>query len=364
MQSASEQRLDVQAMTGNDAKSAVASELSAMFANSVLPWIRSFYLHQEKPLEQLCAEYCAMRGLPAHEWPSVHIPASFVIDNDPRHAAMRQYIALPRVNMVEKQQQWLGRCRDEQQAHDAMHGEPSQPVPQRPHVFAYQQQSEAYNLQHCDIALDRVTEASPAEFQRAKRRRDQQRSDQAVLNRFAAEHGGVDLYQVHVWVHARTDSRYLCVRPEQWAVHPANTPEMNSPAEHMVKTLKEYVHGQMTDAHCNLAVLKRGCEYQQWIQDAVQQRGNGDTGRWQIMRSVEKLSCIHRILSAPTDAEIEVQFIFNRWAPHEHPDQVAANPAQNCDHGRGGHPLFDARKKHAHRVKGTAGYFIQNSMFT
>lgn len=354
-------------MTGGEAKSAVASELTAMFEMDVLPWIQSFYLHQDKSIEQLCIEYAQLRGLPEHEWPSIHIPASFVIDNDPRHAAMRQYLALPRVDMLAMQKQWLQHERSYQQKRDEELGDgvaAQRPASKRRRVFAYTQQPQAYNLQMCDVMLDRATEDAPADVRRAKRRRDERRSDEAVLDRFAAENAGLDMYQLRVFHKSLTDCRYLSVRPEQWAEHPPNTPEMNCPAEHMVHTLKDYVGGKISDAHCNLELLKYGRTLQVWILEAVEKLANGAKGRWHIMRSIEKLPCIHKILAGVRGVKTKVQYIFKRWAPHEHAEQVAADPVRNRDHGRTGHPQFDRRKAHYHQAVCTGGYRIENPNFT
>lgn len=354
-------------MTGNDAKSAVASEITAMFENSVLPWIQSFYLHQDKSIEQLCMEYCTMRGWPLSDWVGIHIPASFVIDNDPRHAAMRQYIALPRVDLADKQREWVENERARQQKRDQARGDDvaAQHRPQKRRcLVSYQQRPRAYNLQFTDVALDRITDEAPAVYQEAKRRLEARRADEAVLDRFAEEHAGIDLYQTRVWVHAQADKRYLCVRPEQFAAHPAATPEMNCPAEHMVRTLKARIKALIIGAHCNHKILKVGRTYQAWIWEAVQQLANGAQGRWQIMRSIEKLSCIHEILAGEAGRAIDVQFIFNRWAPHRNADVVAQDPHVNRDYGRSGHPVFDAAKAKTHRVQCTGGHYIMHTGFT
>lgn len=373
--------VSVQTVEGNDAHGAVASEITAMFEHVVMPWIQSFYLHQDTPFEDLCKEYCAMRGWPETEWPTIHIPASFVIDNDPRHAMMRQYIALPRIDMAKQQDQWLERFREDELWRSVCAGADAvgqEPPPKRRRRFAYVHpvhHEVAHNLKFCDVMLDHSFEDASAELraelEEAKRRRDEQRAAEAVqqateveLDRFAARNGGLDLYQLRVWFKARSDFRFLCVRPEQWAVHPPNTPELNCPAEHMVKTLKLFVANKLRLARCNFELLKLGKPYQQWVEEAVRERANGARGRWHIMRSIEKLPCIHRILAHNEGEEFEVTWIHKRWAPHEHPELVAANPELNCDHGRGGHPVFDARKRHRWAVKGTGGHVIKDKEFT
>ena len=108
---------------------------------------------------------------------------------------------------------------------------------------------------------------------------------------------------------------------------------MNCPAEHMVGTIKRRVEKMLRSAHCNLKILKLGRTYQKWIEDAVQELGNGAAGRWHIMRSVEKLPCIHKILAADEGQELTVDYIFGRWAPHEHQEECDADPEHNRDFG-------------------------------
>ena len=225
-------------MSGNDARSAVASELTAMFENSVLPWIRGFYLKQgEKAMRQLCIDYCTLRGWPESEWPTVHIPASFVIDNDPRHAAMRQHIALPRANMAEEQAKWL----ESEKVRSGFYllGQAAQEPPaKRRCVFTYTHRREAHDLQLCDTMLALVDAESSPELQGAKRKRDQELRDEAVLDRFAAEMGA-DLYQMHVW-HKRAEGQQLPLRAAR-AVGRA-------PAEHAGDELSGGAHGRHDQA--------------------------------------------------------------------------------------------------------------------
>jgi len=363
----SHRRVCMQAMTGNDAQSAVASEITAMFEYAVFPWVRSFYvnpdLHDGKSIETLCKEYCKARGFPEEMWASIDIPCNFVIDNDPRHAMMRQYMAVPRdPRLPEQKKQWLSTLQA-QQSRDSQRPSPSPPATKRAATLG-RTASQARNLSHCDAVLDRVSDSSsPAELVAARNARTARTREQAALDRYAAKEG-VDYYEHCIWQAAQADTRYIRVLPQQFADHPPNTPEMNSPAEHMVGTIKGVVKRCIIAARFDLEQLKLGSTYQKWVLDAVQERGNGAAGSWHVGRSVEKLPCIHKILAADAGDEVTVQYIFSRWAPHEHADEVAHDPVNNRDHGRRGHPQFDKDKTQVHTIKGTAGGYIGDTRFT
>lgn len=351
-------------MTGNDAQSAVASEITAMFELAVFPWIRSFYedaaQHGGKSLETLCREYCDSRGFPADMWVHIDIPANFVIDNDPRHAMMRQYMAVPRdPELLKQKKQWLNALQTDQTP-ASQRPSPSPPPAKRAAMWPTAAASQSHDLSHCDAVLDRVTETSLPRLRAARDARTAHTREQAALAQFRQEHG-VDYYQHCIWQAARASKRYRCILPQQFADHPPSTPEMNSPAEHMVGTLKGVVKKCILASHLNFEELKLGRTYQKWVLDAVEARGNGPAGRWHVKRSIEKLTCIHQILTADAGEKINVQYIFDRWAPHEHPD---ADPASNKDFGRTGHPDFDANKTAWHEVEGTAGGYIPDKRFT
>ena len=352
-------------MTGHDAQSAVASELTAMFELAIFPWIRSFYtkpeLHNGKDFETLCKEYCAARGMPESMWVQIDCPCNFVIDNDPRHALMRQYMAVPRdPQLREQKQQWLSALRDAQA--QCSQAEPAPPPAKRaatvPEATAHASEQDA-----CHAVLQRDTSAAPAELLHARTQLASVTREQATLARYKEQHG-VDYYQHCMWKMAAADKRYCRILPQQFADHPPNSPEMNSPAEHMVYTIKWTTTSDIKKIRCDFEKLKRGVTYQEMIERAVAERGNGDAGRWHIMRSVEKLECIHKILAADAGAEVTVQYIFKRWAPHEHPDKVEENPAVHKDHGRHGHPEFDKNKRSVHEMRGTAGGYIRDRRFT
>ena len=254
--------------------------------------------------------------------------------------------------------QWLASLR----AHQAsQHASPSPPPTKRAATAA--EPSQARNLAHCDAVLDRVTDESPPELVAARHVRSARTREQAALQRYAAEQG-LDFYQQCIWQTAQSDKRYRCILPQQFADHPPSTPEMNSPAEHMVGTIKGVLKRCILATRCNLEQLKLGRTYQQWVLQAVQERSNGAAGRWHVARSVEKLPCIHKILTADAGEPVACQYIFSRWAPHEHPDLVAADPVNNRDHGRLGHPHFDRDKTSVWTVKGTAGGYIGDRRFT
>ena len=51
------------------------------------------------------------------------VPASSIIDSGPQHAAMRHYMAVPRLDLVKKQRKWLDDERAAQQKRVVAHSD-------------------------------------------------------------------------------------------------------------------------------------------------------------------------------------------------------------------------------------------------
>lgn len=136
----------------------------------------------------------------------------------------------------------------------------------------------------------------------------------------------------------RKDARVLL--PQQFMPLVRVTPDIHMAVEHMVRTLKFAVKQQAL-LHMHSDMLFYARTWQGWLEEAVEERGNGERGRKHIKRSVEKQEWVCRILRASEDDIVIVRYVFGDGGAND-----------------------KGRKTEVWRVRGTAGGWILDSKWT
>ena len=130
--------------------------------------------------------------------------------------------------------------------------------------------------------------------------------------------------------------------PQQFMPLPEATPDLHSPIEHLVRSVKACVRDKLMDGMSDPATdVLSGATYQAWLNEAVLERCNGECGMHALRRSIEKQLCICQILSTPLGEKVWVRYVFGD-------DGVNAT----------------GKKKEWHEVRGTGGGWITDSRFT
>lgn len=314
----------VQTKEGWPARAPVASELGAMFTYAVLPTLRKHYFDPSVPglgwqqYEEQCAALAQEMGLAYKYRHKVTLPFYISYDWDPRHTWVREFIATP------------GRSEAARIAcDDAIYAEHLMPTDSPP-----QEPEDAIDI---SLALDPVTRD---EHRRLVRRRSDAAAALARRSKcyeYFLSHAHVDILLQARFKKSMRDKRFLTVIPEQFMPLSEVSPDIHSPVEHMVKTVKTYVRGKMLDEDLNDDALWNGLTYQSFINEAVAERGNGVAGRKHVSGSVRKQEIICKILAAKRDESFEVMHVFG-------------GPGEN--------------KQLRHTVVGTAGGWIKDTKWT
>ena len=91
----------MQTVEGKEARSIVASEITAMVDLKVLPDMLSHYTTDLIEFEQLCRKFAVQIGLPEPDYVKVYYPFFFSPDGDPRHGMFRERLCGVRVSHAE-----------------------------------------------------------------------------------------------------------------------------------------------------------------------------------------------------------------------------------------------------------------------
>ena len=261
-----------------------------MFSVKVLPTLRQQYYTRgsDAAFKRCCIAFARKVGLPRELWPMVTVPCFMSLDNDTRHTWLRQVIALPRLpaDVLDRHDREFLLAQLEQ------FGLRARELP----VSLDGDHVDAFDLM-CDE--DRRRAAAQPKLHK--------QYDEAI-ERY------VEKYSVHPlwlgrWYRSLTDDRYLVMIPMQLMPLSPVSPDIHSPVEHMVGTLKTGLYelifefaGQFDFSH-----LKRGATYQKMIDTVVREHGNGKEAKQHIRRSVQKQPQICKVLAADAGTPVTVQ---------------------------------------------------------
>lgn len=310
----------MQTVEGVEARSIVASEMVSMMRLKVLPDMLSCYSPDDPiAFHKLCRDFAVQIGLEPRDFVHVFYPFFISMDWDPRHGQFREYMC----GMSLRQADW-----------DAMRSDWL--TEDFPDIWP----PRAAKRQCVDAQTGAVhSREAPSE---EERRTAVQQVQQALVE-WSATHDGIDYYSWRRWHAARTDPRLRTLLPEQ--LHPLakTTPDLNSPVEHAVGTLKHEIREMLLQHDMHDRALWKGPLYFQFIEQAMQKRLLGENGRHHIGGSVRKLPCIAKILAADKGESLVIEHVFGT---------------------KPGEPVRAPGPKDRYQVKGTGGEWIRDTRWT
>lgn len=302
-----------------------------MFTFGVLPTIRDHYFNPSKDSWQdysmKCWEFAKQLGIPYEERHRITIPCYFSIDWDHRHTWLREFIASPGRSDSAKEQ-----CDREE-----LHKRWPQLLQEIDDLQKRVQELELglaapFNLQELVGEPDgEVLERRAAVNSLAAKQQDLQQRIHTTSTQ-----GQMDIYLHAYFVKSQHHAVFITITLEQFMPLSKISPEVHCPIEHLVRTVKSYVLKQFIDCK-DVEKLRQGRTYQQFINDAVREKGNGEAGRHHLKKSVQKQEIICRILAAPKGCKFTVHYRFGEPGPN---------------------------KTEVHEVVGTAGGWIADTAWT
>lgn len=150
-------------------------------------------------------------------------------------------------------------------------------------------------------------------------------------------HEGVDFWEACFWHAGQELSALRTWLLQQINVNVKSTPDIQSPAEHGVGTVKRDVREQLLQFDMHSDKLWEGRQYQEFVRNAVNARLTGEAGRHHVRGSVRKLPCILKILAADAGTDVTLHYVFGEDTPG---------------------------KQRVHVVKGTGGAWIRDTRWT
>lgn len=280
----------MQTAQGKAAQGPVASELAAMFTYAVLPTLRKPWYEEGaagnlgnwEHYKKKCEAFAKQLGIPDAERHRITLPFAISIDWDPRHTWLREVMAS------------AGRCASLREACD----EEAIRL-QNPTILDEIRQLEE-NLLACapptshNLADLTQRDAMPARLEL----QEKQRQLHQLLLDLRTGRGGRDLYLQAYLTKSRKDCRFITVTLEQFMPLSKVSPDLHSPIEHMVRTIKEFVKSEFHTGGRSDQELRQGRTYQEFVNNAVASKGNGPAGKAHIGGSVEKQEAICKVLAA------------------------------------------------------------------
>lgn len=289
-----------------------------MWDLSILPRLNLHYLEDRR---KLCAEFA--RQISSHApgefkmgWWQVDYPFFFTLDNDKRHARALQHMTWERGDVGTTDQ---------------------------PDYETHEQPPTVWNKLVHWLAMLFLLHGLPRWRGRLWGRWDGARETEGRVRAFFSALFQCTPVQCARWIWAQYFVQCRLLYPQQGQPLSAKTPEMNMPAEHMVRTIKCRIRKFMVSVQWNEknnAELLLAKTYQKWLFELE----NGDlnaSGIWQVKRSVAKMPCAAKILAAEKGESVFVNYTF-----------------------RLKHALPEGQKEKLYEVKGTAGAPIRNGRWT
>lgn len=291
----------MQTKQGKTAQAPVSSELAAMFCIAVLPKLRDIHKkgRSNEQYRQECKDFAQLIGLPKAEWGRVTIPCFMSFDWDTSHTFLRYCMGLCRLS--DKQLKAF----DDAASRPVLRSFLNARVPYHDDpVEDDSVEDRSFNL------LDGIAAAGRKRQQdlRAQKLFD---AEKALILQKYAEDWENDVVLSARWEAALNDHRFLTMHERQYMPLSKVSPDVHSPVEHMVSTLKRTVRQEMLALELFNDSLWKGRTYQQFIEKAVETRGRGEAGRTHIRGSVDKQIIICRVLAANPDELVEFDYAFN-----------------------------------------------------
>lgn len=297
----------MQKKMGGVPEAMVSSELAAMFDLHVWPDLLKCYTQGPPLTEQasyahytgLCQEFAAKIGRP---WTEVHYPFFISMDNCKKHPWLRKQMLRPRISVAERARL--------QAAVDRELEKQRRSVRSACYDKLLQDYVTSSGLPPSICITDRARETCAALA-------DLQLEDE--MAKHWAEHERIYkcTFAARVWHQLAWDMPWLrIIVPEQFMPLVECTPDIHCVVEHMVRTLKAYLRMCMWR---NISALWYAKTYQDYMNEAVREKGNGESGRHHIRGSCRKQPQICKILAAEKNEVVVLQHQFG--GPAKNPEK-------------------------------------------
>jgi hypothetical protein len=351
----------VQNVGGTDAGALVSSEFAAMMDLIILPALRKLYGNTAEQLQAACQCFAEELGLEdaGIDWCKVTFPAYISFDNASVHEYGRKLLFRPRQSdeklykvLCKQYQKDFGEKCDLPTDYDVFaHRRPPPPPPPGPGPDT----TIAHNL----LDAQRGGRQEPSAYVAPPKKEPPKQSEQDKRNVLLREilqdnlqtfydSNGYSWENWALWQLSCSDDEQIampgmiCLLPQQLMPLPPVTPDIHSPVEHLVGSVKWHVHSQVIEHFADSNVdFFSARTYQKWIEDAVEKYGNGERGQRHVRRSVEKQKCICQILRTPVGKTVRVEYVV---------DDDGADP--------------NGTKQTVHTVQGTGGGWITGNKWS
>lgn len=307
---------------GADPQTLTSAEFAAMFDFNMLPALCACFGEGEE-FDNHCKAFAQRIGKP-DQWRSISLPAYISWDSATIHPWARQLMCAPRVDSGVINEYVKLRIAEElkvavppdwkavQPGLSPLDQTPLPPPPQPPgshhrHIRSFLQP----NATQGEAQGAAAQPAQPADAAATQAAAAVHKALEAALAKYSKDNNGASFVDVCKREMARTDPAMRCIWPQQWMPLYKVTPDIHSPVEHMVGTIKLFLKRKMRENLCKGDdLLLQAKTYQDWVLQAVQEKGIGEAGTRHITRSIDKQKCICMILAAEKDEDVTLHYTF------------------------------------------------------
>jgi hypothetical protein len=261
----------LQTKEGTAVAGLLSSEMAAMLSFAIIPERLKHYKDDSdnKVFENHCRQHAVELGMAASEWPKITFPAFISMDWATVHPWPRCVVSVARgppkdLNSAVNQKISVMK--------ELLPRKAARTAPQ-PSVLGTQ------DLRACRHEID-------------------------TRDAYETKYGHAIADKVQWELALERPELWACVLPQQWMPLAKVSPDIHSPVEHMVRTVKADVKRQLHAYDFNSPDLWKGPVYQQFIRNAVQTKGRGSYGLSHIKGSVAKWPKVCQILAAEPGEEL------------------------------------------------------------
>ncbi len=303
----------MQTREGKAPLSITSAEFAAMLDLAILPALQSFYLIWHPPLMPgevdygfyawQCRQFAAELGLPVTKWNKVFLPAYISLDHAKIHVWARKTCFAPRQPAAKQSLAVAQRYNNDFGLLAPDDFDLFAPPPGPDDNAAVQ------GVVNMLAGLGQAQQPQPP----AQPTINQLRA--GIMRETLQEYTQGDpdgCCWVQNTLHALSVDMagMMCLLPQQIMPLVEVTPDIHSPIEHLVATVKWNVRKRLLEFDVADELLFKGRTFQDWLNEAVLEFCNGEKGRRHMRGSIDKQKCICQLLRTAERVPVEVEFTF------------------------------------------------------